>query len=292
MRRALVTGANKGIGFAIAERVLEEAEDTFVFLGSRDRNRGEAAAGSLRKANEDRANRIQAVEIDVASDESVRIAATQVRAACEDDKLYGIVNNAGVGLGSDDLRGVLNVNTRGIKRVCDAFIPILGDGGRIVNVTSAAGPNFVSTCSQEKQAFFTNSEITWDEIDALMNECEDIADDEEALSSRGLGDGSAYGLSKACSNAYTRYLAREHAQFVVNACTPGFIHTDLTREYEARSGKTPEELGMKSPRDGATSAMFLLFGEPEGSGHYYGSDAKRSPLDRYRAPGSPPYTGD
>ena len=29
----------------------------------------------------------------------------------------------------------------------------------------------------------------------------------------------------------------------------------------------------------------------EGSGHYYGSDAKRSPLDRYRSPGSPPYEG-
>ena len=121
-----------------------------------------------------------------------------------------------------------------------------------------------------------------------MNECEDIAGDEEAFSSRGLGDGSAYGLSKAFSNAYTRHLAREYPQFVINACTPGFIYTDLTREYEARSGITPEELGMKSPRDGARSAMFLLFGEPEGSGHYYGSDAKRSPLDRYRAPGSPP----
>ena len=292
MRRVLVTGANKGIGFAIAERILEEGDDTFVFLGSRDRDRGEAAAESLRNANADRANRIQAVEIDVASDESVRIAATQVRAACEDDKLYGIVNNAGVGFGSDDLRGVLNVNTRGIKRVCDAFIPILGDGGRIVNVTSAAGPNFVSTCSHENQAFFANPEITWDEIDALMNECEDIADDEDAFSSRGLGDGSAYGLSKACSNAYTRYLSRERPQFVVNACTPGFIYTDLTRDYEARSGKTPEELGMKSPSEGARSAMFLLFGEPESSGHYYGSDAKRSPLDRYRAPGSPPYTGN
>ena len=38
-------------------------------------------------------------------------------------------------------------------------------------------------------------------------------------------------------------------------------------------------------------SMFLLFGEPEGNGRYYGSDALRSPLDRYRAPGSAPYTG-
>ena len=35
----------------------------------------------------------------------------------------------------------------------------------------------------------------------------------------------------------------------------------------------------------------LLFGELEGNGRYYGSDAKRSPLDKYRSPGSPPYEG-
>jgi hypothetical protein len=37
--------------------------------------------------------------------------------------------------------------------------------------------------------------------------------------------------------------------------------------------------------------MHLLFGTLPGTGHYYGSDAKRSPLDRYRAPGSAEYTG-
>jgi carbonyl reductase 1 len=38
--------------------------------------------------------------------------------------------------------------------------------------------------------------------------------------------------------------------------------------------------------------MHLLFDELEGNGRCYGSDAKRSPLDRYRAPGSPPYVAD
>ncbi len=292
MRNILVTGANKGIGFAIAERILEEAEDTIVFLGSRDSGRGEAAAEKLRHAGADRADRIHVVDVDVASNESVERAAREVRDACGSDGLYGIVNNAGVGIGSSDLRGVLNVNTRGVQRVCNAFIPLLADGGRIVNVTSAAGPNFVSTCSHEQQVFFTRPDVTWSEIDAMMEECSAIAGDAEAFSSRGLGDGSPYGLSKACANAYTLHLARENPQFVINSCTPGFIATDLTRQYEEASGRRPEELGMKSPREGANSAIFLLFGEPEGSGHYYGSDAKRSPLDRYRAPGAPPYAGD
>ncbi|MDJ1018372.1 MAG: SDR family NAD(P)-dependent oxidoreductase [Paracoccaceae bacterium] len=292
MRRILVTGANKGIGFAIAERILEEAEDTIVFLGSRDPSRGEAAAERLRKADNNRAGRVHVVEIDVGSDESVERSVRDVEEACGSERLYGIVNNAGIGLGSDDLDSVLNVNTRGIWRVCKAFIPLLADGGRIVNVTSAAGPNFVATCSPEKQAFFKNPDITWKEIDAMMRECSAISGDTEAFSSLGLGDGSPYGLSKACANACTIHLARQFPQFIINSCTPGFISTDLTRQYEEQSGKRPEELGMKTPREGAGSAIFLLFGEPEGSGHYYGSDAKRSPLDRYRAPGTPPFTGD
>lgn len=292
MRRILVTGANKGIGFAIAERILEEAEDTVVFLGSRDRGRGDAAAEKLRQAGADRASRIHVVEVDVASDASVEEAAQTVRGALGGDTLQGIVNNAGVGLGSDDLRGVLNVNTRGVQRICEAFMPLLADGGRIVNITSAAGPNYVATCSAERQAFFTRPDVTWSEIDAFMEECCALGGDSAAFAARGLGDGAPYGLSKACANAYTLHLARENPQFVVNSCTPGFIATDLTRQYEEASGKRPEELGMKSPREGANAAIFLLFGEPEGSGHYYGSDAKRSPLDRYRAPGDPPYTGD
>ena len=51
-------------------------------------------------------------------------------------------------------------------------------------------------------------------------------------------------------------------------------------------------MGAKTPDEGTVSTMHLLFADGlEGSGHYYGSDAKRSPLDRYRSPGSLPYEG-
>ena len=53
---------------------------------------------------------------------------------------------------------------------------------------------------------------------------------------------------------------------------------------DGRAGKTPDE--------GTVSTMYLLFDDAiEGNGRYYGSDAKRSPLDVYRSPGSPPYEG-
>jgi hypothetical protein len=48
---------------------------------------------------------------------------------------------------------------------------------------------------------------------------------------------------------------------------------------------------MKPPQAGTVAPCFLLFGADVGSGRFYGSDAQRSPLDRYRAPGSAPYEG-
>ncbi len=164
------------------------------------------------------------------------------------------------------------------------------EGGRIVNVASASGPNFVADCSPPWQRFFQNPAITWTELDDFLRECRDLAP--EALAEKGLGTGRAYGLAKACVNSYTLMLAREHPQLTVNACTPGFIETDLTLAMLKGTGRTPEDAGMKSPAEGARVILFLLFGEPAGSGLYYGSDCRRSPLDRYRAPGSAEYTGD
>ena len=120
-----------------------------------------------------------------------------------------------------------------------------------------------------------------------------VANSKNNISSdHGSSSGSAYGLSKACTNAYTIFLARQCPDLTVNACTPGFIETDLTRPMAVTGDKTPSEMGMKSPEEGASASVFLLMGNPEGSGHYYGSDCLRSPIDRYRSPGDPPYTGD
>jgi NAD(P)-dependent dehydrogenase (short-subunit alcohol dehydrogenase family) len=113
----------------------------------------------------------------------------------------------------------------------------------------------------------------------------------DAPTAKGLvGEGGAYGLSKACADSYTMLLSRENPNLIINACTPGFIETDLTRRYAEAQRRSPAEMGMKSPVEGALSAFFLLFGTPEGSGHYYGGDAKRSavPLTGIRQQGHHP----
>lgn len=296
MRRILVTGANKGIGLAIVEAILAEHADTFVYLGSRDAARGRAAAVGLERAHPEWKGRLEVVALDVSSDASVAEAGRRVAESLRGEKLYGIVNNAGIGGGPSDHAAVFGTNTLGVRRVCEAFAPLLEpEGGRIVNVTSASGPSFVSTCSPERQRFFTDEQITWPRLSAFIDECIALsrarAGGESAFAAKGLGDGSPYGLSKACANSYTLLLARERPSLHVNACTPGFIETDMTRPYAESSGKSPAELGMKTPAQGARAPLHLLFGALEGNGRFYGSDAKRSPLDRYRSPGSPEYDG-
>jgi NAD(P)-dependent dehydrogenase (short-subunit alcohol dehydrogenase family) len=292
MRHVLVTGANKGIGLSIVEAILAEHEGTFVYLGSRDRERGRLAAAGLLRKHADWKDRLEVVPLDVADAASVAEARRLVAQRLSGAPLYGLVNNAGIGGRADELAPVLGTNTLGLRRVCETFLPLIDpNDGRIVNVTSASGPSFVATCSREWQRFFLDAQMTWPRLQAFIDECVRMAGDAGAFAARGLGDGSAYGLSKACANTYTMILAREQPGLRVNACTPGFIATDMTRHFADSAGKSPAELGMKTPAEGARTPLHLLFGTLEGNGRFYGSDGKRSPLERYRAPGSPEYTG-
>lgn len=294
MRPILVTGANKGIGLALVRAILAQHDDTFVFLGSRDEARGRAAAAALIEGAPAWRARLEVVALDVADGTSVAAARDRVAATLGAEPLVGIVNNAGLGTAAGaSLREVLEVNVFGIRRVCDAFMPLLPPaGGRVVDVTSASGPTFVAGCSPERQRFFLDRAMTWERLSAFLHECVAHADDRAWLAAEGLGEASAYGLSKAAANTLTMLLAREHPEHAVNACTPGFIETDMTRHYAESAGKPPAELGMKPPEAGTVAPMHLLFGQLDGNGRYYGSDARRSPLDRYREPGSPAFEGD
>ena len=295
MRSYLVTGANKGIGRAIVQAVLGEHDDCFVFLGSRNRERGEQARAGLLAKHPSFDQRIEVVDIDVSSDDSVAAAAERVVERCEQHELSfdGLVNNAGLGFGDYSLEEVLQVNTLGVHRVCERFMPMLhAERGRVVNITSAAGPNFVNSCKPDRQAFFCDPKLELAAWRQTVTDCLAMQDDPDAIAAAGMPSLQAYGLSKAFANSYTMIAARLFPRLAVNACTPGFIETDMTRGYAEAQGKAPAELGMKPPEAATRAPLFLLFGELDGNGRYYGSDALRSPLDRYRSPGDPPFDGD
>lgn len=132
---ALVTGANRGIGFEIARQLGERGFT--VLLGARDAEEGQAAAEKLNATW---------LPLDVGETESVREAADWARA--EHGRLNLLVNNAGVLLDEESgvfdfdeeaILATLQVNLLGAWRVAAAFVPLMEQGGRIVNISSGAG---------------------------------------------------------------------------------------------------------------------------------------------------------
>ncbi|KAJ7168812.1 hypothetical protein C8R46DRAFT_1092569 [Mycena filopes] len=137
---ALITGANKGIGLAIARKLARKHDGYHVLLGSRDPDRGSKAAESLRREGYS----VEALQIDVTDDESIAAAVRIVESKF--GRLDVLINNAGVALdiGTDIVttRAVFEetfaVNLFGAAAVTEAFISLLEQSSavRIVFVTS------------------------------------------------------------------------------------------------------------------------------------------------------------
>jgi len=308
MKRILVTGANKGIGQAIVKKLLEDYPDTHLLLGSRSVERGEAALEQIvEQLGEAARSRLEVIQLDVTSEDSVNKAVENV-AKLGTSPLYGLVNNAGGWSGS--AKDVFDLNMYGLRRVCEAFLPLIQkDKGRIVQISSGAAPMFVVKCSDEMKKFFIKKDVTWEELEnTVIKPFTAISDDgsldddakEKAMENIGLAQTrmGAYGVSKACVNSYTISLANRAPSLLINSCSPGFIETDLTRPFAERQNMKPSDMGMLPVEKGAISTLYLMMGDLEGdigdyeSGRYYGSDAKRSPLHKTRNPGDPVYQGE
>jgi NAD(P)-dependent dehydrogenase (short-subunit alcohol dehydrogenase family) len=236
-RQALVTGANKGIGFAIAKGLAEAGMS--VWLGSRDRLRGEEAVARLRAQGLD----VQLLELDVADEASVRRAAATL--AGEIGALDVLVNNAGVlvdvttppsKVRMEDMKAVFEVNLFGPVRVTQAVLPLLkaAQGARVVMMSSGVGSLTL------------------------------ITDPTSIYSSVNILD---YTSSKVALNAVTISFAKELEPLgiKVNAVEPGHVRTDL-------NGNS----GSLTPEEGAATAIRMALIGPEGpTAGFFGSHGRQ-----------------
>jgi NAD(P)-dependent dehydrogenase (short-subunit alcohol dehydrogenase family) len=219
---ALITGANKGIGFEVARQLGDRG--VTVFLGARNPVLGKAAEVKLRADGAD----AHFIQLDVTEPSSITRAADQLRA--KHNRLDILVNNAGVHGGGDGppstvdpdaVRQALDVNLFGVLSVTQAMLPLVrkSRSGRIVMVSSGLG------------SLTLNGDPKW-----------------EFASVKRLG----YNGSKAILNMLTVQLAWElrETSIKVNAVNPGFTATDLNGH---RGTQTVEEGAAETVRQALIS---------------------------------------
>ncbi len=225
---ALVTGANRGLGLETCRQLAQR--DIRVVLTSRDPSTGERAAATLRSDG------LEVVyhPLDVTDPTAATRLAETVKA--EYGSLDVLVNNAGValnGFDADVVRQTLAVNFFGAVQVTDAFVPVMGNTGRIVMVSSGMGE--LSCLSRALRRRFDDTQLTCDTLHELMRT---FVDDVETGRYRKQGwPGSAYRVSKVGLNAFTRILAGElsNTEIRVNAVCPGWVRTDMGGRTASRS---------------------------------------------------------
>jgi NAD(P)-dependent dehydrogenase (short-subunit alcohol dehydrogenase family) len=214
---ALITGANKGIGFETARQLGQQG--TTVFIGVRDLARGEAAAQKLRAEAID----VTVIQLDVTTQAAIDAAAAFI------DRTYGkldiLVNNAGIStregstppseLAFEDLLKTFATNVFGAFAVTKAMLPLLrrSEAGRIVNLSSEMGSLSINSDPTSFAAYLPPT--------------------------------LAYNTSKTALNALTVYFAKElrNTPIKINSVSPGFVATDLN----GHSGFLTPEQGAKMP---------------------------------------------
>ena len=231
---ALITGANKGIGYEIA-RQLGRDHGMTVLLGARDETRGREAAAQLTALGID----AHAVVLDVTDPAGVEAVARHIEAELG-GRLDVLVNNAGVSLeyvspsqtDLDKFRATYETNVFGPFNVTKAMLPLLrkSPAGRVVNVSSSLG------------SLAHNSDPDWEYAQVKI---------------------LAYNSSKSALNMQTVLFAAELAAagspIKVNSVCPGYVATDLNNHQGPRTveqgARAPVRLATL-PADGPTGGFF------------------------------------
>jgi carbonyl reductase 1 len=250
---ALVTGANRGLGFETAKELTARGWD--VTLAGRDLEAVKKAAKSL-------GDRARAVRLDVALPESPAEALAELGDVPAFDAL---VNNAGVsfdGFDASVATSTVETNYRGAVRVTDAFLPRLSATANLVMVSSGMGE--LSSVSSDLRRRLLDPLLTRALLDELVD---GFVERVRAGGDLGGWPKNAYRVSKIALNAFTRLLAPELPSGQrVNAVCPGWVRT--------RMGGTGASRNLEKGASGIVWAATLREGGPNGG---FFRDAK--PID-------------
>uniref|UniRef100_U3DG16 Carbonyl reductase (NADPH) n=1 Tax=Callithrix jacchus TaxID=9483 RepID=U3DG16_CALJA len=256
---ALVTGGNKGIGFAIVRDLCRRFSGDVV-LTARNVARGQAAVQQLQA--EGLSPRFHQLDIDDL--QSIRALRDFLR------KEYGgldvLVNNAGIAFKVADptpfhiqAEVTMKTNFFGTRDVCTELLPLIKPHGRVVNVSSTVSLRALKSCSPELQQKFRSETITEEELVGLMNKF--VEDTKKGVHQKAGWPNTAYGVSKIGVTVLSRIQARKLNEqrkgdkILLNACCPGWVRTDMAGPNAT-----------KSPEEGAETPVYLALLPPDAEG--------------------------
>jgi len=261
---AIVTGANKGIGYEIAKGLA--ANGCTTILACRNAQLGEAAAREMQSEGLDVSFRL----LDVGDRASIAAFAECVKNDLG-GKIDVLVNNAAIAFkGSDptpfarQAAPTLAVNFFGTVALTNALLPFLqmSPAPRVVNVASESGHLSILK-SKEKVKIFTAPDLSEERLVELMLTFQ--TDVEAGTHATSGWPSSCYGMSKLGLIAYTKILAREQPSMLVHACCPGYVQTDMSSHQ-----------GNKRPDEGAQTPIMLALHDEEDelrpSGQFWSSE--------------------
>lgn len=246
---ALITGANKGIGYEIVRRLSQDSNITCI-LGCRNMDLGKKAIESL---NKEGCKNLDLVEIDL---EKVDTHDEVARYILE---TYGkcdiLVNNAAVCFNDSTLYGkvphtpfekqaeiTVATNFFGTLSLTEKLLPLLekSSSPRIINIASSAGRLSILPSEERRQSFSSN-DLSIDKLKDFMNEF--VQDAQNGNHVENGWPNTGYGVSKVGIIAMTKILARTYPNMMVNSVDPGYCRTD----QNDNQGFVPPERGALTP---------------------------------------------
>ena len=267
-RVAVVTGANKGIGYHIAHQLASSGQFTDVILGCRDQRRGESAASDIASTLESSSPPCTVSYHQLTIGDKASHDAFRNVIANRYGKVDVLVNNAGIAFKGadptpfkDQCLPTLGVNFWGTVDFTEQMLPLVrkGTDARIVSVASMAG-HLSQLRSPELQQIFhsANENLTKNQLFELVEKFQfDVLHGRHRQ--EGWGD-SNYGFSKLALIAITKIWAREEASngIAVNCCCPGYCATDMSSHR-----------GSRHPSDGAKNAVLPCLMDNPPIGQYF-----------------------
>jgi len=238
----VVTGANRGLGFATVREMMkgQEFKESIVYLTSRDSSKGKEAVEKMQQElGQDLTSRLRSHQLDITNDASVTSFGDHLKQ--EHNGIDVLVHNAGMAFTNDSsapfseqARCTIDTNFYGTRRVARALHPLLRVGARVVLITSNCG-HLSKINGHEPEASklrqrFASEDLTDQELCSLMEDFVQAAKEGDHVA-KGWPN-SAYKVSKVGVSALARILQKEEDKenkVVVNHAHPGWLDTDMTR---------------------------------------------------------------